>query len=118
MVITNYSSIVNEFLKVQVFSSVIANSGYKSVGIKILDGKKVVEEVTSCYDKKRISIKKSIINPDFIVTVDNKFLKGLNHKKIEWIKANPIKAYLKYHDKVCIPFFVKLKILSLLRDEI
>ncbi len=118
MVTTNYSRIVNEFLKVQAFCSVIANSDYKSVGIKILDGKKVVEEVTSCYDKKRISIKKGIINPDFIVTVDNKFLKSLNKNKIERIKANPIKAYLRYHKKIEVPLLVRLKILNILANDI
>ncbi len=118
MINSNYSKIVNEFLRIPVFSRIVANSGYKSVGIKILDGGKLIQETTSFYDKKKINMKVGIQNPDFIVTVDNKFLKSLNKTKIGWIKRNPVKAYLRYYKNIEVPLLVKLKILNVLVNEV
>jgi hypothetical protein len=117
MVTIKDSEAVNGFLNTPFFSRVISSSGYKSVGIRIVGRDKVVNELTSSYVNKKLSIKDGIRNPDFIVTVDHKFLKSLDKKKLGWIRENPVKAYFRYHDKVDVPFMVKLKIMSMLKDE-
>ena len=108
---------VNGFLSIPVFSRLVTGSGYKSVGIRIVDNDKVVQELTSSYVEKRIKLKHGISNPDFVVSIDYNFLKTLDKKRLDWIKANPFDAYLKYHDKVDVPLLVKLKILRMLQGE-
>lgn len=113
--VINDEKIVNEFFNTPFLSKLIADSGYKSMGVRIVDNDKVIEELTSSYDRKKISLKKGIKNPDFVVCVDHKFLKSLNKENLGWIRRNPVKAYFKYHDRFDIPIFVKLKILSMIK---
>lgn len=115
--VTISKDLVDEFVKDSFFSRMIVNSGYKSVGIRVLKKNKLVHELTSSYNKKKLSFKDGIKNPDFIISVDYKFLKSLDNKKLDWIKKNPIKAYLKYHDKVDMPFFVKLRVLAMVDEK-
>lgn len=114
--VTINQEIVDEFVKGSFLSRMISESGYNSVGIRVVQKDKVVHELTSSYNKKKLIFKDGISNPDFIVSVDYKFLKSLSKKRLGWIKENPIKAYLKYHDKVDMPFFVKLRILAMLNE--
>lgn len=113
----NEEKFVNKFLDNPFFSRLINESGYKSVGIKIVKNHKIINEVTSSYNKKKIKLSKGIVNPDFTIAVNYKFLKSLDKRRTEWIKENPLKAYFRYKDKVDLPFFVKLKILSMIKDE-
>jgi len=106
--------VFNEFLSIPIFSRLVSGLGYNSVGIRVVDNNKVVQEFTSLYVKDKIKLTDCIKNPDFVVSVDYKFLKSLSKKKLGWIKANPVKAYLKYHDKLDVPFFVKLKVLGMM----
>ncbi|MFH1331870.1 MAG: hypothetical protein ABIH63_01145 [archaeon] len=107
---------VDEFVNTPLFARLVADSGYKSVGVKVVEKDKVVQELTASYKNKKINFKDGIKNPDFVVVLDYKFLKSLDKKKLEWIKANPMKAYLKYHDKFDVPFFVKLRVLSMMQN--
>ncbi|MFH1210653.1 MAG: hypothetical protein V1645_01935 [archaeon] len=109
--------VVNGFLGIPIFSRLVSESGYKSVGVKIVDNNKVVRELTSSYVKKKVRLTDGIKDPDFVVSVDYKFLKSLDKKKLDWIKANPVKAYFRYHDKLDVPFFVKLRVFGMLRNE-
>lgn len=114
--VTINQELVDGFVKDSFLSRIISKSGYNSVGIKVVEKGKVIYELTSSYDRKKLSFKDGINNPDFIVSVDYKFLKSLNKKRLGWIKENPIIAYLKYHDKVDMPFFVKLRVLAMLNE--
>ncbi|MEM4244907.1 MAG: hypothetical protein QW404_01870 [Candidatus Nanoarchaeia archaeon] len=114
--VTIDNRLVDRLVNDSFFGRIIADSGYKSIGIKVIDKGNVVNEVTSVYRNKKLIILKGIKNPDFVMSVDYKFLKSLNDKKLIWIRENPLKAYLKYRDKVEVPFFVKLKILAMLNE--
>lgn len=101
-----------------IFTSIVKNLDYETVGLQIVNNEDVVEEFTSRNKNGRIvKVEEGLKDPELVVRIGEDTVKSLFSKKEQaWIEKHPIEATVKYAFKIDMPFLVKLRLLKVLKD--
>lgn len=101
-----------------VFTTIVKNLDYETVGLQIVNNEDVIGEFTSCNkDGKIIKVEEGLKDPELVVKIDEDTVKDLLSKKEQaWIEKHPIEATMKYAFKIDMPLLAKLKLLKVLKE--